>query len=92
VAKLIAIGWIRRDSYGHLFITEKPYEHFIATFNIEGLKELCYIGACMQKILDSGRRIAENGNFPTLTLVGGKNIDNRPRRRPRSRCRSLRRT
>jgi hypothetical protein len=53
VAKLIAMGWIRRDSYGHLFITEKPYKHFMSKFNRESLKELRYVSTCVQSILDN---------------------------------------
>jgi len=53
VEKLIAIGWIRRDSRGHLFITEKPQEHFVPEFNLESLKELLYTSERVRQILDS---------------------------------------
>ncbi len=52
VEKLIALGWIRRDSRGHLFITAKPYEHFAPEFNLESLQELLEVSERLWQVLD----------------------------------------
>ncbi|HYQ91884.1 MAG TPA: hypothetical protein VES89_07375 [Candidatus Competibacteraceae bacterium] len=52
VEKLIAMSWLRRDSRGHLFITDKPRKHFVPDFNFESLKELLYASECVRHILN----------------------------------------
>ena len=52
VEKLIAMGWLRRDSCGHLFITDKPRKHFVPEFNFESLKELLYASERVRHILN----------------------------------------
>ena len=53
VEKLIAMGWLRRNSRGHLFITEKPERHFVPEFNFESLRELFYTSERVRRILNS---------------------------------------
>ena len=53
VEKLIAMGWLRRDSRGHLFITEKPARHFVPEFNFESLRELLYTSERVRHILNN---------------------------------------
>lgn len=58
VEKLIAMGWLRRDSRGHLFITAKPYEHFAPEFNVESLQEDFQSGGTLQSAAHRCRRRA----------------------------------